>query len=65
MEIFARVVSTVDGWLWGPWLLILLFGTHLFMTVRTGFIQRKIGLGIKLSVTKDTEGTWPTRLMRL
>ncbi|MDR2795844.1 MAG: sodium:alanine symporter family protein [Spirochaetaceae bacterium] len=54
---FAKIVSTVDGWLWGPWLLVLLVGTHLFMTIRTGFIQRKIGLGIKLSVTKDAEGS--------
>jgi AGCS family alanine or glycine:cation symporter len=53
METFSKVIGTIDGWLWGPWLLILLFGTHLFMTIRTGFIQRKIGLGIKLSVTKD------------
>jgi AGCS family alanine or glycine:cation symporter len=57
MEGFAKIVSTVDGWLWGPWLLVLLFGTHLFMTIRTGFIQRKIGLGIKLSITKDTDGS--------
>jgi AGCS family alanine or glycine:cation symporter len=57
MEQFAKIVSTVDGWLWGPWLLALLFGTHLFMTVRTGFIQRKFGLGIKLSVTKDKDGS--------
>ncbi|MDR1257183.1 MAG: sodium:alanine symporter family protein [Spirochaetaceae bacterium] len=56
METFAKIVSTVDGWLWGPWLLVLLFGTHLFLTIRTGFIQRKIGLGIKLSVTKDPDG---------
>ena len=40
-------------WLWGPWLLVLLMGTHVFMTFRTGFIQRKLGLGLKLSVTKD------------
>jgi AGCS family alanine or glycine:cation symporter len=57
MEAFSKAISTIDGWLWGPWLLILLFGTHLFMTIRTGFIQRKLGLGIKLSVTKDTEGS--------
>jgi AGCS family alanine or glycine:cation symporter len=25
------------------------------MTIRTGFIQRKIGLGIKLSITKDPD----------
>jgi AGCS family alanine or glycine:cation symporter len=55
MESFSKIISAIDGWLWGPWLLILLFGTHLFMTIRTGFIQRKIGLGIKLSVTKDPD----------
>ncbi|MDD4564703.1 MAG: alanine/glycine:cation symporter family protein [Eubacteriales bacterium] len=46
----------LNGYLWGPPLLILLFGTHLFMTVRTGIIQRKIGLGIRLSVSKDKDG---------
>jgi AGCS family alanine or glycine:cation symporter len=56
MEKFSEIVSMIDGWLWGPWLLVLLFGTHLFLTIRTGFIQRKIGLGIKLSVTKDPDG---------
>jgi AGCS family alanine or glycine:cation symporter len=55
MENFAGIVSKVDGLLWGPWFLVLLFGTHIFMTFRTGFIQKKLGLGIKLSVTKDTE----------
>jgi AGCS family alanine or glycine:cation symporter len=56
MEAFAKAVSTVNDWVWGPWLLILLFGSHLFLTVKTGFIQRKLGLGIKLSVTKDAAG---------
>ena len=31
------------------------FGTHLFMTVRTGFIQKYIFKAIKLSVTKDPD----------
>jgi AGCS family alanine or glycine:cation symporter len=57
MEAFSKAIGMIDGWLWGPWLLILLFGTHLYMTVRTGFIQRKLGLGIKLSVTKDADGS--------
>jgi AGCS family alanine or glycine:cation symporter len=55
METLGQVIGTIDGYLWGPWLLILLFGTHLFLTVRTGFIQRKLGLGIRLSVTKDPD----------
>lgn len=46
----------LNGYLWGPPLLILLFGTHLFMTARTGIIQKKIGLGIKLSVYRDKDG---------
>ena len=46
----------MDGIIWGWWLIILLFGTHIFMTIRTGFIQRKtFSKGIKLSVTKDPE----------
>jgi AGCS family alanine or glycine:cation symporter len=53
MEKFGQIIEMIDGWLWGPPLLILLVGTHIYMTVRTGFIQRKLGLGIKLSVTKD------------
>ncbi|GHV73208.1 transporter [Spirochaetia bacterium] len=56
MEAFENVVNTINGWVWGPWLLVLLFGTHLYLTVRTGFIQKKLGLGIKLSVTKDAHG---------
>ena len=36
-------------------MIILLLGTHLFMTVRTGFIQKKIGTAIRLSVQKDTD----------
>jgi len=53
MEKFAQIVELINGWVWGPWLLILLVGTHIFMTFRTGIIQRKLGLGIKLSVTRD------------
>lgn len=56
MEAINHFFSWLNGYLWGPPLLILLFGTHLFMTVRTGFIQRKIGLAIKLSVTRDKDG---------
>lgn len=47
------VVSAVDGFVWGPIMILLLLGTHVFMTFRTGIIQRKLGEGIKLSVTKD------------
>jgi AGCS family alanine or glycine:cation symporter len=53
MEMLGKIIGTLDGWIWGWPLIVLLGFTHLFMTFRTGFIQRKLGLGIKLSVTKD------------
>ena len=49
------LVTNINDVLWGAPMLILLFGTHLFLTFRTGFIQRKTFRGIKLSVTKDEE----------
>ena len=39
------VIDAVDGFVWGPIMILLLLGTHIFMTIRTGFIQRKIGTG--------------------
>lgn len=48
-------IATINNVLWGPPMLILLFGTHLFMTVQTGIIQTKTFMGIKLSVTKDQD----------
>ena len=41
MEKFSQLVTWVDGKVWGWGMILLLLGTHLFMTVRTGFIQRK------------------------
>lgn len=55
METITNIINQVDGWVWGTWMIVLLFGTHLFMTVRTGVIQRKIGTAIKLSVTRDPD----------
>ena len=48
-------VTQINDILWGAPMLILLFGTHLFLTIRTGFIQRKTFKGIRLSVTKDED----------
>ena len=47
-------VQSVDDFVWGWWMIILLLGTHVFLTLRTGFIQRKtIMKGIPLSVSKE------------
>lgn len=47
------IVSSVNSFVWGPPMIALLIGSHLFLTVRTGFIQRKIPAAIKMSFKKD------------
>lgn len=39
MEAFSNLVSVVNSFLWGPWLLVLLVGTGIFLTLRLGFLQ--------------------------
>ena len=54
-EAINTFVQDVDDFVWDWWMILLLLGTHIFMTIRTGGIQRKVFKGIKLSVTKDPE----------
>ena len=49
MEGFEKLVQDLSDIVWGPPLLILLFGTHLFLTFRLQFIQRYIGKAIAIS----------------
>ncbi len=50
------IVKSVNSVVWGWGMIILLLGTHVFMTVRTGFIQRfTVSKGIRLSVAKDPD----------
>ena len=51
------VLSVVSNWVWGPPLLILLLGVHLFLTFRLRFIQRYLGLAFKLSFARESRGT--------
>lgn len=55
MDFFNQIATAVDDFLWGLPMIIILLGTHIFMTVRTKFMQRKTFTAIKLSVTKDPE----------
>lgn len=56
MELLNAIVITVNGVVWGQPMIILLLGTHIYMTAKTGFIQRfTITKGIRLSVEKDTK----------
>jgi AGCS family alanine or glycine:cation symporter len=57
MEYIENLLSQVSNIVWGIPMLVLLFGTHIFLTFRLRFIQRYTGKAIKLSLKKEKEGT--------
>lgn len=52
---FSEIVSQISTAMWGWPMIILLLGTHIFMTIRLRVPQLKIGKAIKLSLTKDKD----------
>lgn len=56
MENLNALLEKAGAAVWGAPLIILLFGTHLFLTVRLGFIQRHLWKAIKLSFSRKAEG---------
>jgi alanine or glycine:cation symporter, AGCS family len=56
MQQIEAVLGAISNFVWGPPLLILLFGTHLFLTVRLRFIQRYLWTAIRLSFRREKEG---------
>lgn len=55
MENVESTVASVATALWGWPMIILLVGTHIYLTIRLKFPQRYIFKAIKLSVTKDSD----------
>lgn len=53
MDLIQNFFSELSSFLWGWPMIILLFGTHIYMTVRLRFPQLKVFKAIKLSFTKD------------
>lgn len=53
MDQVNHIVEQMSSILWGWPMIILLLGTHIFLTIRLRFPQRKIFTAIKLSVWKD------------
>lgn len=54
-DAISAVMNSLNDFLWGWFMIILLLGTHIFLTIRTKFVQRKTFKAIKLSVTKDPD----------
>ncbi len=62
MERLASILTTVDDFVWGPVMLILLVGTGIFLTIRLKFRPwRNLGYAIRLTLSKEsrtsTKGT--------
>ncbi len=54
MESFANMLAKMDDFVWGPVMLILLVGTGIFLTIRTGFLPwRNLGYAIKSTLSKE------------
>lgn len=53
MEEVNNIFTTVNSWLWGWPMIALLLGTHIFLTIRLRFPQRRLLTALKLSVKRD------------
>lgn len=57
MEQINDFFTHLSSFLWGWPMIILLLGTHLFLTIRLRFPQRKLLTAIRLSVSRDKDAT--------
>lgn len=57
MDALNKFFSEVSSLLWGWPMIILLLGTHLYLTIILRFPQRHIFKAIRLSIKKDQEAT--------
>ena len=54
---FSDFVNYLNGIAWGPWMLILLVGTGIYLTIRVGFLQfTKFGYALKNTIGKVFSG---------
>lgn len=57
MESFNNILTALSDVLWGWPMIILLLGTHIFLTIRLRFPQRNLLTAIRLSFTRDKDAT--------
>ena len=55
-EFFLNILSDFSGFLWGVPMIVLLFGTHIFLTFRTRGVQRHMGTAIKMTLSGSKAG---------
>ncbi len=57
MDAINNLFSLLSSILWGWPMIVLLLGTHVFLTFRLRIPQRRLLTGIRLSVQKDKDAT--------
>ena len=55
MDQLNEILTELSGWLWGWPMIILLLGTHIYLTVILRFPQRWVFTAIRLSVSRDPD----------
>jgi AGCS family alanine or glycine:cation symporter len=56
MEILSNLVAKASGFVWGPWMLVFLVGTGVFLSFRLKFLQFwRLGYALKLSLSTSTK----------
>lgn len=53
METLLHYVNVINGFIWGPPMIILIFGLGIYFTFKLGFIQKYTFKAISLSLSKD------------
>ena len=54
MQKLNEIIATIDGFVWGPVMLVLLVGTGIFLTFRTRFLTwRNLGYALKSTLSKE------------
>ncbi len=55
MDFLSHLIISFSDWLWGGFLIVLLLATHIFLTIRLGFIQRFTPKGIRLTLAHENK----------
>ncbi len=58
METFSNIVDSIDSFVWGPVMLVLLVGTGIFLTIRLKFLPwRNLGYALHSVLSKEARTT--------
>ena len=49
-------LDTLDGWVWGPVMMVLIIGCGILMTIRSGNTQKRIPIALKYAVNNEEGG---------